>query len=129
MTKDRYETIRSEEGWHLSDRKEDRIKGEPFPSSYQAERATALLNRGDTAQESILESVRAERARQDADNLGVLLPSGLHLAIAMKKIGNVAEGLTERNPQGRSLEAELVEATAVLVRWLEQLASTRKGHV
>lgn len=124
MNNDRYTTIRGEEGWHVYDSLDDLIVSDPL-HALEAEAQASRLNRRPRVQENVLEGVRRERARQDEENNGEVLSSAMHLAIAMKKLGNVAESLTERNPRERELEPELREAAAVLVRWLEQLDANR----
>ena len=80
-----------------------------------------------SGQEAVLESVRAERRRQDA-RWGVdHRPDDLTmLAVLMEETGEVARALVDRwpeKPDHRALVAELVQVAAVAVHWLEMLES------
>lgn len=124
MTGERYSVVEAGEGFYLHDQLDDIIVGDPFPMKIGAEIAAERMNTRPRVQENVFEAVRRERLRQDRDESRIL-DSSEHLAIAMKKLGDVASTLNERQPRERNVEQELVELAAVVVRWAEQVDLTR----
>lgn len=124
MTEDRYDVVQTAEGFYLHDQLDDLIVGDPFVYEFEADLAAERLNKRPRVQENIFEAVRRERLRQDRDDEKIL-DSSEHLAIGMKKLGDIASTLNVRQPRERDIEQELVEGIAVLVRWSEQIDATR----
>lgn len=125
MTGDRYDVMSTDEGFYVFDRQDDLPIGEPFQLAMEARLEADLLNRRNKLRESVFSAIRRERARQDEMFGNHVRSSSEHLAISMKKLGDVASSLLDRQPRERELEQEVTELAAVLVRWLEDIERTR----
>ena len=80
----------------------------------------------DSKMEQALQAIRDERAAQDAKwGADRDLPDGLWLSILMEEVGESAQNLNDDWTAARGsrnlLRAELVQAAAVIVAWLENL--------
>lgn len=123
-TLSRYATHATELGHYVLDTLDDRLIGDAQPSKFEAELAAERLNRMNRLRASLFQRVDLERRRQDSQHPPVM-GSAEHLAILTKKVGDAASTLLSRQPRERALEQELVEAGAVILRWLEHIEVTR----
>jgi hypothetical protein len=121
MNSDRYGVIEYAGQHYVYDHVDNTAVGEGHDIELEAAAEAARRNREDSYFPLIVREVREERLRQDAEFGRHVRSSAEHLAIAVKKLGDVASTLLTRRPRERSLQHELTELTAVLVRWREDI--------
>jgi hypothetical protein len=125
----RYIAAQVDGQWFVWDTKDDLPVSESMPEGLAQLTAGKLNNiemRRGKAQETVLNAIRAERARQDQHHkTDGKTSSAEWLAILAKKLGDTAASLLNNQPRSRELEQELVEVAAVAVAWLEDIDASR----